>query len=134
MHIEKLDESNFLLFAAKHYDNPQCFDTLEFYEDLNRFKYIKRLINKYKDTGDLKDRLIINHLTVLFNVFGTQACIRMLFFKLEEHYSDILPFLDVMGGVPDLVEKVGVRGLDVYTPSIDRNKEIEFILKKKIDG
>ena len=85
MTIEKVDETNFLLYAAKHYDNPHCYDTVEFYEDLNRFKYIKRLLNKYEESGDIKDRLIINHLTVIYNVFGVEAGTRLLFLKLREH-------------------------------------------------
>jgi hypothetical protein len=131
--IEKLDETNFLLFAAKHYDNPQCFDTIEFYEDLNRFKYIKRLLNKFKETGDLKDRLIFNHLTVLFNVFGTQACCRMLFMKLEDYHEEILPFLNVMGTTPALIEKIGLEGKDVFPQNIKVNKTVYDILKRNID-
>ena len=77
--MDKLDESNFLLYAAKHYDNPQCFDTIEFYEDLKRFKYIKRLFNRYIEDGDLKERLVLNHIVILFNLFGVKAAIRMLF-------------------------------------------------------
>lgn len=132
--IEKLDESNFLLFAAKHYDNPQCFDTIEFYEDLNRFKYIKRLFNKFKETGDLKDRLIFNHLTVLFNVFGAQACCRMLFMKLEGYHKEILPFLDVMGNTPEFVEKIGLEGKDLFPQEIERSRDVFEILKKNVDG
>lgn len=131
--IDNLTDANFIIYAAKHYDNPQCFDTVEFYEDLNRFKYIKRLLNKFKDTGELKDRLIFNHLTVLFNVFGTQACLRMLFLKLEGHHQEILPFLDTMECLPDVIEKVGIRGMDITVKDVHRNKEVEFILKKKID-
>ena len=82
---DKVDETNFLLYAAKHYDNPHCYDTVEFYEDLNRFKYIKRLLNKYQESGDIKERLIINHLTVIYNVFGAVAGTRLLFLKLREH-------------------------------------------------
>lgn len=134
MHIEKLDESNFLLFAAKHYDNTQCFDTIEFYEDLNRFKYVKRLLNKFKETGDLKDRLIFNHLTVLFNVFGAHACFRMLFLKLEGFHSEILPFLDVMGGAPELIEKIGLEGKDVFPQDLQRSKKVIETLKRNLDG
>ena len=68
--MQKLDDSNFLLYAAANYDNPQCYDTDEFYDDLKRFKYLKRLFNKYREANELKERLILNHLTVLFIVFG----------------------------------------------------------------
>jgi len=84
MKCETLDNSNFLLYAAKHYDNPQCFDTKEFYDDLKRFKYLKRLFNRYKETGDLKERLIINHLQVIYNLFGVEPSTRMLFLALKK--------------------------------------------------
>mgnify|MGYP006251878411 FL=1 len=64
--FETLDDSNFMLFAAKYYDNPSCVDTNEFEDDLSRIKYIKRLFRKYKDTGELRERLIFNHLIVLY--------------------------------------------------------------------
>lgn len=133
MHIEKLDESNFLLYAAKHYDNPQCFDTVEFYEDLNRFKYIKRLLNKFKETGDLKDRLIFNHLMVIFNVFGTQAALRMLFLKLDGYHEEIIPFLDEMGVVPELVDKIGIEARDIYPLEIQINTAVQEKLKKSLE-
>ena len=69
--MQQLDDSNFMLYAAANYDNPQCYDTDEFYDDLKRFKYLKRLLNRYKETGELKERLILNHLTVIYNVFGS---------------------------------------------------------------
>ena len=67
--FENLNESNFQLFAMKNYTNPNCTDMLEFYDDLKRIGYLKRLFRKYKETGELKDRLIINHLLVLYNTF-----------------------------------------------------------------
>lgn len=131
--LEKLDESNFLLFAAKHYDNPQCYDTVEFYEDLSRFKYIKRLLNKFKESGDLKDRLIFNHLTVLFNVFGPEAAIRMMFLKLNGYHEEILPFLEVMGGVPERIDKIGIEAKDIYPRQIVKNQSVVEQLKKSLD-
>ena len=80
--MQQLDDSNFMLYAAANYDNPQCYDTDEFYDDLKRFKYLKRLLNRYKETGELKERLILNHLTVIYNVFGSTPATRLLFFKL----------------------------------------------------
>ena len=67
--IDNLTEKNFLLFAAKYYDDPNCTDLLEFQQDLDRIKYIKRLLKRYQDNCDLKERLILNHLVVLYNVF-----------------------------------------------------------------
>src|SRR5574343_530062 len=81
--IEELTENNFELYAAKHYDNPRCLDIEEFYDDLARFKYIKRLLRKYKQSGELQERLILNHFIILYNVFGIEAANRMVFFKME---------------------------------------------------
>jgi hypothetical protein len=127
--IEKIDESNALLYAAKHYENANCFDTVEFYEDLNRFKYIKRLLNKYTESGDLKDRLIINHLTVIYNVFGVEVGTRLLFLKLKDHLHLIKPFLVLMGTCPEVVRSIGIEGKDIDTDSIIGCERVEQILK-----
>ena len=129
MIIEKVDESNALLYAAKHYENPNCFDTVEFYEDLNRFKYIKRLLNKYIESGDLKERLIINHLTIIYNVFGAEAGTRLLFLKLRDHLHLIKPFLILMGTCPEVVKSIGIEGKDITTADIESSANIVEILK-----
>lgn len=129
MIIDKVDESNALLYAAKHYENPNCFDTVEFYEDLNRFKYIKRLLNKYVEGGEIKERLIINHLTVIYNVFGVEAGTRLLFLKLKEHLHLIKPFLVLMGTCPEIVKSIGVEGLDIHTDQIEDSKEVVELLR-----
>jgi len=92
--FEKLTEDNLYLFAAKHYYNPTFSDIEEFNEDLNRFKYIKRLLNRYIENGELADRLILNHLIVVFNVFGIEAALKILEFKMDEkHWPILKPFL-----------------------------------------
>jgi len=92
--FEKLTESNFMLYAAQNYYNPTCIDVEEFEEDLKRFKYIKRLITRYNDTGTLSTNLILNHLVIIFNVFGIEAGLRMLEFKMQEdQFTFIKPFL-----------------------------------------
>ena len=92
--FETLDESNFLLYAARNYYSPRCIDAEEFYDDLNRFKYIKRLVNRYKNGGDLGERLILNHITVLMNVFGYEAGLKMLEYKIGlDEWPIIKPFL-----------------------------------------
>ena len=92
--MDNLTESNLLLYAAKHYYNPRFSDIDEFYEDLKRFKYVKRLVNRYLDDKDLSERLILNHLIVIFNAFGIEPSINMLKVKLDErHWSVIKPFL-----------------------------------------
>ena len=127
--IDKLDESNFMLYAAKHYDNPQCFDTLEFYEDMARFKYIKRLFNRYEETGELKERLILNHLIILYNVFGP-ATTRMLFFKLNGHLHLLKPFIILLGFMPDKVYGVGVENKTITSSDIPMDEKIVKLLRK----
>lgn len=127
--IDKLDESNFMLYAAKHYDNPQCFDTLEFYEDLARFKYIKRLFNRYEESGELKERLIVNHLIILYNVFGP-ATTRMLFFKLNGHLHLLKPFILLLGFLPDKVYGVGVENKTIISSDIPMDENIVKLLRK----
>jgi len=128
--IDQVDESNFLLYAAKHYENPHCYDTVEFYEDLNRFKYIKRLFNKYEETGDIKDRLVVNHLTIVYNVFGVEAGTRLLFLKLRDHLHLIKPFLELMGTLPTVVQKIGIEGKDIFTDDIKSDAGVVEALKK----
>jgi hypothetical protein len=76
-----LTEENFTLFAMKHYDNPHCRGVNEFNDDLKKFKYLKRLFRKYRAGGGLKERLILNHIIVIYNLFGVDAATNMLFFK-----------------------------------------------------
>jgi hypothetical protein len=92
--FEKLTEQNLFLYAAKHYDNPTFSDIDDFHEDLKRFKYIKRLLNRYIEHGELAERLILNHLIVVFNMFGVEATLNILEFKLDKkHWPVVKPFL-----------------------------------------
>ena len=88
--FDELNEENFTLFAIRHYDNPQCTSTEEFYEDIRRFRYLKRLLKRYLKSGELRERLILNHLIVLSNLFGVDNTLRMLEFKLEKEFWPIL--------------------------------------------
>lgn len=90
MKFTKIDDSNFMMYAIKHYDNPQCKNMEEFYEDLSRIIYIKRLFNKYLNTGDLKEQLILNHIITFYNVFGIEAATRILFMKIDIKYYSLL--------------------------------------------
>jgi len=94
MIFNELTEKNLFLYAAKHYKNPKFADIDEFYEDLKRFKYIKRLLNRYLETDDLADRLLLNHFIVVFNMFGIEAALNILDLKLEnKHWPIVKPFL-----------------------------------------
>ena len=93
-------EENFTLFAMKHYDNPHCRGVNEFNDDLKKFKYLKRLFRKYRAGGGLKERLILNHIIVIYNLFGVDAATNMLFFKIDKKYwpqlKSFLMYLNVM--------------------------------------
>lgn len=128
--IDKIDESNFVLFAAKHYDNPHCFDTDEFYDDLNRFKYLKRLFNRYEETGELKERLIINHLTIVYNIFGAEAATKMLFLKLRGQYQLLKPFLVLMGYMPEAIRGIGEDNQTITSSDIHMDEYIVEVLRQ----
>ena len=101
MIFNELNEDNFLLFAIKNYENPQAVAKEDFDKDLNHFKYIKRLLKRYKKTGELKTHLLINHFIVLYNIFG-EATTPMLFFKLErEMWSQVKTFIMFLNRLPE---------------------------------
>ena len=101
MKFDELNEDNYILFAIKYYDNPQAVTKEDFFEDLNRFKYIKKLLRKYAKTDDLKVDLLVNHFIIVFNIFN-DAAIPLLFFKLEkELWSSIKTFLYFLNRIPE---------------------------------
>ena len=101
MRFDELNEDNYLLFAIKFYDNPQAVTKDDFEDDLKRIKYVKRLLKRYKNTGVLKTHLILNHLTVLFNVFD-DAAVPLLFYNLErELWTYIKSFLVFLNRLPE---------------------------------
>ena len=101
MIFTELTEDNFLLFAIKNYENPQAVTKEDFDKDLNHFKYIKRLLKRYKNTGVLKTHLLLNHFIVLYNIFG-EAATPMLFFKIEEDlWSSMKSFIMFLGKLPE---------------------------------
>lgn len=101
MRFDELNEDNYLLFAIKFYDNPQAITMEDFESDLKRIRYVKRLLKKYKNTGDLKVHLILNHLIVLFNVFN-DAAVPLLFYNLERDlWPSIKSFLLFLNRIPE---------------------------------
>jgi len=101
MRFDELNEDNFLLFAIKHYENPQAVTKEDFDKDLNHFKYIKRLLKRYKNTGQLKTHLLLNHFIILYNIFG-EATTPMLFFKIESDlWSYMKSFIVFLGRFPE---------------------------------
>jgi len=100
--FDELTSKNFKLYAANNYNNPECTDVEEFKQDLSRFKYLKRLLTRYEEHGELQERLILNHLIVLYNVFGIEACNKMVFYKIDvNQYHIIKPFLVYLHYLPE---------------------------------
>ena len=101
--FDKLTAKNFAAYAIKHYDDPQCEDMDDFYEDLRRFRYLKRLLFRYYQHDELRERLMLNHLICIFNVFGYDASMRMLKFKIKdvEYWSSIKTMLLYLGYVEE---------------------------------
>ena len=97
-----LTESTFLLYAMKHYDNPQCTEMSQFDEDMKRFQYLRKLFSRYRQDQDLKERLILNHLIVLYNVFGVEAT-NMLFMRLHEYHEYLKPFVEYLNFMPAIL-------------------------------
>ena len=116
------------MFAAQCYDNQQSIDEAEFFDDLKRFKYLKRLFNKYQDNGEIKVRLVLNHIILLYNLFNDGAT-RMLFFKLRDYQDILKPFLVMLGRLPERVEGIGIMGDAIITSNITEDPYIVDILR-----
>jgi hypothetical protein len=100
--MTKLTDKNYIMYAMKNYANPQCVDIEDFYEDLNRISYVRRLFVKYKKNNSLRERLILNHLIILYNVFSAQEISNLLFFKIErEYWSALKTFLVYLNFMPE---------------------------------
>ncbi|SVA45176.1 uncharacterized protein METZ01_LOCUS98030 [marine metagenome] len=123
MIFDDLNDDNFLMFAMKEYNDIQCTDIEEFYDDLKKIKYIKRLFNIYKNNGQLKERLILNHLIVFFNVFPIQSGTRILFYKIEKSFWPMLKtFLVFLDRMPETIDSI--RGEMIRTSDIQLDEGI----------
>ena len=117
---EKITTENVMMFAIKHYDNPQCEGEKEFHDDMKRFKYIKRLLRKHKDSDILKERLLLNQIIILNNLFGPEACVTLLLFKIQQEYWGTLKsFLLYLNMIRD----------DELT-EVESNEEVLNVLRK----
>lgn len=104
--MERLTNDNFLVYCAKFYDHPSFYSTEEFLEDIGRIKYIKKNLSRYRETGELKERLILNHIITLHNCFGVHLS-RILFLKMEDQFYMIKPFLILINALPQRIYNVG---------------------------
>ena len=118
MFFDYVNDNNFMMFAIKHYDSPSCTGETEFREDLSRIRSIGRSFSRYKKTGKINERLVLNHLIVLYNVFEAQAMTKMLAFKLNNYLDYLKPFLMLISMWPDRIEGVGgdyiIIGSDIF--------------------
>lgn len=112
MIFDDLNEKNFLLYAMKEYNNPQCVQVEEFYDDLKKVKYIKRLFNQYLNEGVLKERLLLNHIIVFYNVFPVRSATRILFLKIEEKFWPILKtFLVYLSYMSEIIDPINGKAI-----------------------
>ena len=127
MSFDDLTNENVMLYAAKAYDKPNCIMS-EFKEDMKRFNYLKRLFQRYRKLGELRERLIINHLVVLYNVFGPEVTTRLLFFKLSrEDYSALKTYLLFLNYMPITVR--GIKGTNIHSSDISVDMKIAEVLR-----
>ena len=121
-----ITEENYMLFAMKVYENPQCKSVQEFHEDMNRIKYLKRLFKKYKSTGVLRERLILNHIIILYNVFGIQAATRILFARLDQELHPILKtFLVFLHMFPEKIPETDLVSIPLDKRITDRLRNFD---------
>jgi hypothetical protein len=126
--FDDLNELNVLLYAAKCYDKPNCIQS-EFDEDYKKFRYIKRLLNRYRLSGKLKENLLINHLILTQNVFGIEASTRLLFFRIDSRdWSALKTLLIFTSAMPKIVK--GIRGRDIISSDIPLDSSLVEILRK----
>ena len=130
MIFDNLNHDSITIYAVKAYDKPNCVMS-EFKDDMKRFNYLKRLFKRYRSIGEIKERLIINHLIVICNVFGPTVATRLLFYKMcPEDYSALKTYLTFLNLMPNKV--LGIRGVDIISSNIPIDSRVEFILRETI--
>ena len=128
MVFDDLNNNNFLIYAMKCYDRPNTIMS-EFKEDMKRFNYLKRLFHKYRKNEEMREQLVLNHLVVLYNVFGPEATDRMLFFKMaKEDHSALKTYLLFLNIMPNVVKSI--RGQDIRSSDIEVDLKIADVLRK----
>jgi hypothetical protein len=127
MSFDDLNSENYLIYAMKAYEKPNCIMS-EFKEDMKRFNYLKRLFRRYRKLGELRERLVINHIIVLYNVFGVEAATRLLFYKMvKDDYASLKTYLLFLNYMPNVVK--GIKGSDIISSSIEVDMNIAEVLR-----
>lgn len=125
--FENLTSDNILMYAMKAYEKPNCILS-EFKNDMKRFNYLKRLFLRYRKHGDLKERLIINHLVVIYNLFGVETSTRILFYKMsKEDYSTLKTYLLFLNFMPEIIR--GIKGKDILSSDISVDMKVADALR-----
>jgi hypothetical protein len=128
MSFDDLTNDNILMYAIKAYDKPNCIMS-EFQEDMKRFNYLKRLFQRYRKYDELREQLVLNHLIVLYNVFGPEVATRLLFYKMsKEDYSALKTYLLFLSCMPEKVQ--GIKGNDIHSSDISVDMNIADTLRK----
>lgn len=123
-----LNNDNVMMYAVKAYDRPDCIMS-EFKEDMKRFNYLKRLFRRYRKVGELREQLVLNHLVVIYNVFGPEVATRLLFFKMsKEDYTILKTYLIFLSCMPEKVR--GIKGQDILSSDIPVDMEIADSLRR----
>ena len=128
MSFDELSNDNIMMYAMKAYDKPNCIMS-EFKEDMKRFNYLKRLFKRYRKVGEIKEQLVLNHLVVLYNVFGPEVATRLLFFKMsKDDFSPLKTYLLFLSIMPERVR--GIKGLDILSSDIPIDMKIAEVLRQ----
>ena len=128
MYFDDLNSENYMLYAVKAYDKPNCIMS-EFKEDMKRFNYLKKLFHRYYKFGELRERLVINHLVVMYNVFGVEETTRLLFYKTKvEYYPALKTYLLFLNYMPTCIK--GIKGKDILSSNIPVDMKIADLLRE----
>ncbi len=127
MSFDNLTSDNMMMYAIKAYDKPNCIMS-EFSEDMKRFNYLKRLFRRYRKHNELRERLVLNHIVVLNNVFGPEVMTRLLFYEMSESdYPQLKTYLLFLSCMPEIVR--GIKGKDIISSDIEVDMEIANVLR-----
>ena len=129
MNFANINDDNIDLYCIKHYDNPQCISIEDYNNDMRRFKYIKRLLNQYANGNEIKIRLLVNHIIMIYNIFDLQSATRILFYKLpEEHWSVLKTILIFLNRMPKIV--YGINNTNLISSDIQIDNVIANQLRE----
>lgn len=129
MQFNDINKDNIDIFCMKYYDNPQCTSIKDYEDDMKTFKYIKRLLNQYEETKKLKEKLLLKHIIIVYNIFCAEAATRILFYKIDEKYYPVLKtFLIFLNYMPKKIK--GIRGVDIISSDILLDENAVTLLRK----